>query len=292
MQTGFNGVWVPIITPLLDGAIDHAALARLARHLAAQGIAGLVVGATTGEGALLQVGEQEALVATLRAAVPAMPLVLGISVASTAAATTRARELAALRPAGLLVTPPLYVRPSQEGVRRHFEAVAEAADLPLLVYNIPYRTGVNVELETLQQLARDRRVAGIKECGGNNERMLRLVQETPLAVLSGDDAQNFSALCLGARGVIAASAHVQPQWHVRMGELIALGRLEEARRIAAALQPVVADLFAEPSPAPLKALLALQGWCSPELRLPFVPAGAALRERLALHWDRIRDLAL
>lgn len=287
MQSIFNGVWLPIVTPFQGEHVDHAALARLARHAREQGVTGLVVGATTGEGALLRAGEQEALYATLREAVPGMPLVLGVSSPATAAAAAQARALAALRPEGLLATPPLYVRPSQEGVRRHFEAVVEAADVPVLVYNIPYRTGVNVELETLQLLARDARVAGIKECGGSNERMLRLLQETPLAVLSGDDAQNFAALCLGAHGVIAASAHVRPEWHVRMHALVRAGKLEEARRIAAALQPVIASLFAEPSPAPLKALLALQGWCGPELRLPFVPASPALREKLTAQWREI-----
>ncbi|KAF1047876.1 MAG: 4-hydroxy-tetrahydrodipicolinate synthase [Herbaspirillum frisingense] len=288
MQTCFTGVWVPIITPFLGEQIDHPALARLARHLALQGVAGLVVGATTGEGALLQAGEQEALFATLSEAVPGLPLVLGISTSATAAAVSRAREVAGLHPTGLLVTPPLYVRPSQEGIRRHIEAVVEAAGLPVLVYNIPYRTGANVEVETLQQLARDPRVVGIKECGGSNERMLRLVEETPLSVLSGDDSQNFAALCLGAHGVIAASAHVRAEWHVRMQTLIREGRVAEARRIAATLQPLVGDLFAEPSPAPLKALLAGQGWCSPTLRLPFVPASEGLRDRLEQHWSRLQ----
>ncbi|MFJ3055218.1 4-hydroxy-tetrahydrodipicolinate synthase [Herbaspirillum sp. NPDC087042] len=283
MQTGFTGVWIPIITPFDGEHIDHTALAKLARHLAAQGIAGLVVGATTGEGILLEPAEQEALLATLRSAVPGLPLVLGLSTASTRDAVQRARALARLQPQGLLVTPPLYVRPSQEGIRRHIEEVVQAADLPVLVYNIPYRTGCQVELETLQQLARDPRVAGLKECGGNHERMQRLVAETPLSILSGDDSQNFMALCLGAHGVIAASAHVMPHWHVRMQALIRDGQLAQARRIADALQPVVRDLFAEPSPAGLKALLAEDGWCTSELRLPFLPASANLQARLRQH---------
>lgn len=292
MQANFEGIWVPIVTPFQNDAVDHAALARLARHLAEQGIAGLVAGATTGEGALLAPGEEEAIFSTLRAAVPGTPIVLGLSQASTQAAAAQARSLAALRPEGLLVTPPPYVRPSQAGVQRHFEAVAEATDLPVLVYNIPYRTGVNVELETLQALARDPRIAGIKECGGSSERMMRLVHETPLRVLSGDDNQNFAALCLGAHGTIAAAAHILPAWHVRIHELVRGGRLATARRIAQALQPLVRDLFAEPNPAPLKALLAHQGWCSAALRLPFLPAGPELRERLQADWEALQQLDL
>ncbi len=235
MHTHFEGIWVPIVTPLSDDGVDHSSLAGLARYLGDQGIAGIVAGATTGEGALLRTGEQEAICTTLRAAVPELPIVLGISQPSTDVAASMARSLAMLRPDGLLVAPPLYVRPTQQGIQRHFEAVAEAADLPILIYNIPYRTGVNVELGTLQSLARDPHIAGIKGCGGTTERMLRLVHETSLKVLSGDDSQNFAALCLGAHGVIAASAHVLPSWHVHMLELLRQGRLEAARRTAVTL---------------------------------------------------------
>lgn len=288
MQTNFEGIWVPIVTPFQGDRIDHAALARLARHLAGKGIAGLVAGATTGEGALLTPGEQEAIFSTLREAVPAMPIVLGLSQPATQAAVGQARSLAALRPEGLLATAPPYVRPSQHGVLRHFEAITEAADLPVLVYNIPYRAGVNVEIETLQALARDPRVVGIKECGGSNERMLRLIHETPLRVLSGDDSQNFTALCLGAHGTIAAAAHILPEWHVRIHELIRGGRLAEARRRAVALQPLIRDLFAEPNPAPLKALLADLDWCSAAVRLPFLPIGAELRALLQADWATLQ----
>ena len=287
MQTNFQGIWVPIVTPFhgADAAhIDHGALARLAAHLAAQGIAGLVAGATTGEGALLMPGEQEAVFTTLRAVAPQLPIVLGIAQAATHEAVAQARRLATLRPAGLLVTPPTYLRPTQDGVRRHFEAVVAAADLPLLIYNIPYRTGVNVELETLQALAQDARIVGVKECGGSAERMLRLVHETPLRILSGDDSQNFVALCLGAHGTIAAAAHILPQWHVRIHELLPRGQLAAARRIAVALQPMIRDLFAAPNPAPLKAWLAQQGWCEAAVRLPFVPADAELCQRLRDDW--------
>ncbi|PCE31425.1 4-hydroxy-tetrahydrodipicolinate synthase [Burkholderia ubonensis] len=280
MQTRFEGIWLPLITPFHHGEVDHAALARLARRYAAAGIAGFVAGATTGEGALLDAREQDAVFATLRDAVPGLPIIVGLTASATQFAAARARELAALAPDGLLVTPPVYVRPTQDGIRRHFEVIVEAADRPVLVYNIPYRTGVNVELETLQALARDARVAGVKECGGSLDRMARLVHETPLAILSGDDNQNFAALCAGAHGTIASSAHVLTEWHVRIHALLRDGRLTDARRLAVALQPLVAALFAEPNPAPVKALLAAQGWCEDGLRLPFVPASDALRAKV------------
>lgn len=290
MQTNFEGIWVPIVTPFRGDGVDHAALANLVRHLAAHGIAGVVAGATTGEGALLEPGEQEAIFATLRDAVPGLPVVVGLSHAATRAAATQARSLAQLRPEGLLVTAPPYVRPAQGGIQRHFEMIVEAADLPVLIYNIPYRTGVSVELETLQALARDPRVAGIKECGGSMDRMIRLVHETSLRILSGDDNQNFVALCLGAHGTIAASAHILPDWHVRMFESLRMGRLAEARRIAVMLQPIIRDLFSEPNPAPLKAWLAQQQWCTADLRAPFVPASAELCERILTDWGALQEL--
>jgi len=289
MRTQFEGIWVPIVTPFREGDVDHAALARLARYLADSGVTGLVAGATTGEGALLRPGELEAIFASLREAVPTLPVILGLSHAATDAAVTSARALAALKPTGLLVTAPTYVRPTQQGIRRHFEAIVEAADLPVLIYNIPYRSGVNVELDTLQALSVDPRIAGVKECGGSVERLLSLVHETPLRILSGDDNQNFAALCLGAHGTIAASAHILPQLHVHLYKLLRYGGLEAARSIAVALQPMVRLLFTEPNPAPLKSLLEQQGWCSAEVRPPFHVASNELRNQLDTEWNSLQE---
>ncbi len=281
MQTVFEGIWVPIVTPWQGDGIDHGALTRLAQHLRAAGVHGLVAGATTGEGVLYRAGEMEAVISTLRLAVPELPLVVGVTHADTHAACAIARAAAALKPDGLLVTAPMYVRPSQAGVRAHFEALAEAADLPILVYDIPYRTGVTLALDTLQALAADRRIVGIKICGASLEHLLRVIEDTPLSVLCGDDSANFTALCLGAHGSISASAHVRPDWHVRMYDQLRAGNMAGARRIATALAPVIRHLFAEPNPAPLKAWLAMQGLCESTVRLPFLPVSAELQAQLA-----------
>ncbi len=288
MRSQFQGIWIPIVTPFRKGRVDHPALAQLARHLAEHGVAGLIAGATTGEGALLQPGELEALFATLREAVPQLPVVLGLTQYATRAAVDNARALAALNPDGLLVTAPTYVRPTQQGIHHYFAAITEAADLPVLIYNIPYRSGVDIELETLQQLALDPRIVAVKECGGSLERLTRLVHETPLSILSGEDNQNFAALCLGAQGAIAASAHILPQLHVQVYNLLQQGELAAARSIAVALQPIVRSLFMEPNPAPLKAWLADQGHCTDEVRAPFISASVALRERLRTAWIELQ----
>jgi len=278
MQDFLHGIWVPIVTPFTaDGeAIDHAALARLARHLADRGVAGLVAGATTGEGCSLSAAEQHAVFDTLRRELGAhYPLLAGISLPDTRSASGAARAFAAAGADGLLVTTPPYLRPDQDGLRRHFETVAEAADLPLVIYNIPYRSGVCVELETLQALARDARIVGIKECGASVDRLMRLIHDTPLRVMIGEDSQCFAALCLGAHGAIAAAAHLRPELWVRLFERVRASELAAARQLAAGLQPLIRALFAEPNPAPVKALLARTGFGNATPRLPLTPASAA-----------------
>lgn len=275
MHHTFQGIWVPIVTPFIADAVDHAALAQLARHLAGQGIAGLVAGATTGEGASLSPREKVEVFETLRNTLgPAYPLLIGLSQIDTRAAVAEARALARLDPAGLLVTAPPYLRPSQDGLRQHFEAVTAANDLPVMIYDIPYRTGVSIELETLQRLAQDPRIVGIKVCGASVDHLMRLIHETPLSVLIGEDSQFFAALCLGAHGAIAAAAHLRPDLWVRIFDLLQAEQLADARRLAASLQPLIRACFAAPNPAPVKALLAEQGMGRATLRLPLTGVSA------------------
>ncbi len=291
MQHAFEGIWIPLVTPWRNDALDTAALSALARHLAPTGIAGFVVGATTGEGMLLRPGEMESVVACLRE-VTALPLMLGLAESDTARAADRARQLAALRPAALLASPPAYLRPSQRGVQMHFEAIVQAADAPVMLYDIPYRTAVPIAFETFAALARDPRVVGVKACGGDLDKLSRLLQETPLQVLSGDDALNFVAMCLGAHGTIAATAHVRPDWHVAMRHRLIDGDLAGARAIAWRLETITRLLFSEPSPAPLKAGLASRGLIAASLRAPFVPASDELQQRIAREWSALDEAAL
>jgi 4-hydroxy-tetrahydrodipicolinate synthase len=279
MHNTFQAIWVPIVTPFAAGSVDHSALAHLGKHLADQGVTGLVVGATTGEGCSLSLEERQAAFETLQATLgPDFPLVLGICESDTLRAIQAVRDLTTVRPAGLLVTAPPYLRPGQAGLRQHFESVAEATDRPILIYNIPYRTGTNLELETLQALARHPRIVGIKECGASVDRLMRLIHETSLKILIGEDSQFFPALCMGAQGAIAAAAHIRPDLWVRIFNLIQADKLSEARALAVALQPLIRALFAEPNPAPVKAALAAAGLIRPEIRLPLTPASPACTE--------------
>ena len=275
----FSGVWIPIVTPLREGRVDHAALAALVNRLAAAGVAGFVVCATTGEAPLLSDDERVAVLGTVKAST-ALPLIMGAS--ATTADDVLRRIDAAMRhaPAAFLVTPPPYLRPSQGALQAFFTTVADAAPAPLVLYDIPARTGVRIELDTLLALAAHPRVVALKDCGGRVEQTEALIADGRLQVLCGNDDEWFSTRCLGGAGAIAASAHVRTDLFVAFDQALARGDLAQGRRLWRALKPIAVGLFEEPSPGPVKAVLAAQGECANELRAPMTPASPGLQARL------------
>ena len=276
----FRGLWIPLVTPFRDGAVDHPALAALTRTLRSQGVTGFVVCGSTGEAAALSKDEQLAVLETVLGAAGGLPVVMGLSGYHLGQVVEWVHTLGAYPLAGLLVPAPHYIRPSQEGLLHWFRAIADASAVPLVVYDIPYRTGATLATETLLALAAHPRIQAIKDCGGSPAKTQALIADARLAVMAGEDAQIFTTLAQGGAGVIAASAH----WHApRFVELIGLlraGDLPQARRVWQGLQPWIAMCFEEPNPAPLKAVLAHAGWARNELRAPMMPASAALAERL------------
>ncbi|MCX4158575.1 MULTISPECIES: 4-hydroxy-tetrahydrodipicolinate synthase [Paraburkholderia] len=288
----FSDIWVPLITPFADGEVDHAALRALVRRYADAGIAGLVALGTTGEPAALDDAEQDAVLATIldeaRAAAHsthgadarALPVLVGVSGNHTASMKERIEQLNALPIAGVLMAAPYYIRPSQAGIVGHFMALADASDKPVVLYDIPYRTGVRLELDTLLTLAAHPRIEAVKDCAGSLDTTLALIRDGRLQVLTGEDINIFNTLCLGGSGAIAASAHLRPERFVALYRALSAGRLDEGRRIFHELAPLIQALFAEPNPAPVKALLAAQGLIRDELRMPMTRAGDALVARL------------
>ncbi|MCO6058623.1 4-hydroxy-tetrahydrodipicolinate synthase [Pseudomonas sp. MOB-449] len=276
----FSGIWVALVTPFNDGAIDFPALRGLARHLLDEGAAGLVACGTTGEAAALSKDEQLAVLDALLDEVPAERLVMGLAGNNLADVLAFQREVQRRPVAGVLVPAPYYIRPSQDGLLAWFGAIADASSVPVILYDIPYRTGVRLELPTLRQLARHPRIVAIKDCGGNPETTQALIADAQLDVLTGEDGQIFTTLCLGGRGAISAAAHIHTREFVRLVEQVGAGELDTARGIFQKLQPLLRLAFAEPNPAPVKSLLAMQGLIVDELRLPMLPSSAALRERL------------
>ena len=275
----FSGVWIPIVTPFREGRVDHDALGALVRRLDANGVAGFVVCATTGEAPLLSDDERIAVLGTVKANT-ALPLVMGAS--ATTADDVLRRIAVAMRhaPTAFLVTPPPYLRPSQDALKTFFTAIADASPTPLVAYDIPARTGVRIELATLLALAAHPNIVALKDCGGRVEQTEAVIADGRLQVLCGNDNEWFSTRCLGGAGAIAASAHVRTDLFVAFDKALARGDLVAGRALWRQLKPITVGLFEEPSPGPVKALLAAQGECENELRAPMTAASPELTERL------------
>lgn len=279
----FRGLWVPLVTPFRDGAVDHEALGSLTRRLAPAGVAGFVVCGSTGEAAALDESEQLACLETVARHAGDLPLVMGVSGYHLGDATAWVRRLSAggmpgLR--GLLVPAPHYVRPSQDGIRHWFRTLADTSALPLIVYDIPYRTGAVITRETLLALAEHPNIQAVKDCGGDGAKTQALIADGRLAVLAGEDLQVFATTACGGAGAIAASAHLHTRRFAGTMDALARGDLAGARAAWQPLLPLIEALFAEPNPAPLKALLARRGWIPADLRAPMTAASAALLDRL------------
>jgi 4-hydroxy-tetrahydrodipicolinate synthase len=278
-EIDLSGLWIPLITPFRAGAVDHHALAALVKRLAPSGIKGFVAGATTGEAPMLDAAERDAVLGTVTGT-SNLPVVVGVSATTAAEVLHRMQAVTPHRPAAFLVPAPAYVRPSQAALQAFFERIADAAPAPLMLYDIPARTGVRLELDTLRALARHPRIAALKDCGSRPEATEALIDDGQLQVLCGNDAEWFASRCLGAAGAVAASAHVRTELFVAFDRALAAGELATARAWWRRLAPLTRALFDEPNPAPVKALLAHLGECRDEVREPLMPASGALRTRL------------
>ena len=276
----FSGLWLPLITPFRGNAVDHTALVRLVQHYCKAGIAGFVVCGSTGEAAALDEAEQLAVLDTVLKTVqqskPGLPVVMGLSGYNLAQTLAWVKALSALSTssrypvAGLLVPAPHYIRPSQAGLLHWFHTIADASAAPLIVYDIPQRTGVAIDCRTLLQLAAHPNIHAVKDCGQDAAKTHALIADGRLAVLAGDDLQIFSTLALGGAGAIAASAHVHTERFVEVIRLLQRGALNDARAVWMPLVPLIESMFAEPNPASIKAALALDGWIDNELRAPMM----------------------
>ena len=282
--TPFNGIWLPLITPFADGVLDTRSLARLAGHYADQPIDGFILAATTGEALVLDDDETVRVVETVAETVARRrPMLLGLCGSDTRRLVKRLAATAAWPVDGYLITCPYYSRPSQDGLYRHVAALAGATDRPILVYNIPYRTGVNMANDTLLRLAALPNVVGVKDCCADLAQSADLLRRRPadFAVLTGEDALFFTMLAQGADGGILASAHVDTAAFAAVRAHVLAGRLAEARAAWHRVVDVVRLLFAEPNPAPIKHAVWRRGLiASPELRLPMTGIGDGLAAEL------------
>jgi 4-hydroxy-tetrahydrodipicolinate synthase len=279
-----SGVWVPLVTPFKDGLIDCVSYRRLIEHYVAAGVSGLFPLGTTGEAPTLDEGEIDAIIAeTVDAVAGRVPVFVGIGGNATHKAIKAIRRAGRHGFAGIISVCPYYNRPSQDGLRAHFTAISEATDRNILIYNIPYRTSVNLANETVMRLAELKNIVGIKDSAGSIIQSLELLANKPsgFSVLTGEDHVFFSLLCSGADGGILASSHVATDRFVEIARLVAANNHQEARAIWTPLQRLIAKLFEEANPMPLKHCLWRQGLiASPECRLPLTSISPRLRDEL------------
>jgi 4-hydroxy-tetrahydrodipicolinate synthase len=289
-----SGCGTALITPFhTDGSLDLPALSHHVKAQVAAGISLLIPCGTTGEAATLTEQETHLVIeTTIAAAAGRVPVFAGCTHNSTAVAVANARKLAAIHGlSGILTANPYYNRPSQEGQYQHFKAIAQAVDVPILLYNIPGRTGANLLPETVLRLAELPNIVGIKESSGNVIQITELLTQTPadFAVFAGDDALALPILALGGVGLISVASNAIPG---PMSQLIAAalaGDWQTARALNARYFALMQAHFTEPSPAPIKAVLALLGQCHETLRLPMAPVTEATRTKLEAH---LRELNL
>jgi 4-hydroxy-tetrahydrodipicolinate synthase len=282
--TMFEGTYTAIVTPFRKGELDEPALQSLIRNQIRAGVDGIVPVGTTGESPTLSVEEHIRVVELcVKTAAGRIRVLAGTGANATAEAihlTTAAERAGA---DGSLQVCPYYNKPSQEGLFQHFQAIARKTRLPLVLYSIPGRCGIEIGVETVRRLAAAcRNIVGIKEAGGNVDRVtqLRAACGPSFTILSGDDALTLPFLAAGADGVISVASNLVPRAVAQMVRAFREGRISAAQRLHVRYHPVFRDLFLETNPAPIKAALAMTGAIQEELRLPLVPMAEATRARL------------
>ena len=279
----FSGSIVAIVTPFRNGKVDERAFGDLIEWQIANGTNGIVPCGTTGESATLTHDEHHRVIRlSVEVVKGRVPVIAGTGSNSTDEAISLTRHAKEAGADGALLITPYYNKPTQEGLYRHYKAVAEAVDMPLVLYNIPGRTGVNMLPTTVARLAVMKNIVGIKEGSGSVQQASEIAQTCGdrLTVLSGDDPLTLPMMAVGAKGVITVTANVMPKEMAQLVASFQAGRIDEARRIHFALSALFAALFYETNPIPVKEALGMMGKIDPELRLPLCAMSADNRNQL------------
>jgi 4-hydroxy-tetrahydrodipicolinate synthase len=270
----FTGSMVALVTPFKNGQVDWPALEGLVDFHLKSGTDGIVPCGTTGESATLSHQEHDDVIkAVIRTVNKRVPVIAGTGSNSTDEAVRLTREAEKSGADGALMISPYYNRPTQEGIYQHYKKVASEVGIPIIVYNIPGRTGSKIEPETLARLAEIDNIAGVKEATGSVDQAIDVIRlcGDRLAVFSGEDSLIFSLMALGGKGVISTVANVAPKQTAELTTACLLGNWEKGRELQLALIPLIRSLFIETNPIPVKTALSLMGRCSGELRLPLTP---------------------
>lgn len=280
----FQGAMVAIVTPFRNGKVDEAAYRDLIEFQIDNGTRGIIPCGTTGESATLSVQEHERVIEiAVEQTNKRVPVIAGTGSNNTEEAVSLTRHARKAGADAVLMISPYYNKPTQEGLFRHFEKVARAVDIPIVLYNIPGRTAINIEPDTMARLAKLENIVGVKEASGSMKQITDIIARCgpDFTVVSGEDYLTFPLLCVGGKGVISVVSNVAPRDMAGMCDLFLAGRFEESRKLYYRLLPLCHALFYETNPAPAKAALVMMGKiASDEVRLPLVPMSEGNRERL------------
>lgn len=279
-----SGVWLPIITPFKDGELDLDSYTNLINHYIPLGISGIIPIGTTGETPVLSEKEAEKVIeTTMEVTNKRVPVYAGIGGNYTQKVTQSIKTFEKYGIEGILSVCPYYNRPNQEGIFQHFKALSESTALNILIYNIPYRTGINLTNDSLLHLAEFKNIIGVKDSSGDIHQSLELLYQKPshFSVLTGEDLMFYTTLVNGGDGGILASSHLETKQFVDLFQNTKANNHQAALKIWKALVPFIRLLFAEPNPAPLKYCLKLKGLIqSEEVRLPLVEISENLQKKL------------
>lgn len=283
MALPFDGSGVALVTPFQDGGINERVLTELVEFQIAEGTDALIICGSTGEAATMTPAEQaRAIAVSVAASGGRIPVIAGVGGSDTNAVAGLARGVRESGADGILVSAPPYNKPTQRGIIAHFRAAIAEADLPTIIYNVPGRTSCNILPETIEELAADERVVGVKEASGDISQVADLARRVGdrLAIYSGNDDQVVPVLALGGRGVISVLANIAPRDVAQMVDLFLQGNVEESRSLQLRYLPIIQTLFAEPNPVPVKAAVAALGFDVGPVRLPLLDLSDSIRKRL------------
>ena len=280
----FTGTYTAIVTPFKNGRVDEPALARLIQAQIKGGVDGIVPVGTTGESPTVDYEEHIRIIElSVKKAAGKIKVLAGTGANSTTEAIYLTQAAERVGADGSLQVAPYYNKPSPEGLYQHFKAIARETKLPIVLYSIPGRCGIEIAVDTVKRLAADcKNIVGIKEAGGSADRVsqLRAALGAKFTILSGDDSLTLPFMSVGAQGVISVASNVIPREVSRMVNAFARGDVKQAAQLHAKFYPVFKDLFLETNPVPVKAALAMLGVVAEEYRLPLVAMSAANRAKL------------
>lgn len=275
----FRGCATALITPFKNGKIDYVALERIIEYQIKGGVGALVVGGTTGEAATLTDIERYNLFEFAKERTGGrVPLIFGTGTNSTAVARAHTRAAERIGCDGVLVVTPYYNKGTEDGLVSHYMTIADSTELPVLLYNVPSRTGVNLSYGVLGRLCEHPNIVGIKEASDSADRLVALREYgDSLSLYAGNDSQIYTTLALGGEGVISVLSNAYPEYVSKICSLFDEGKQKESLQMQTDALPLIRALFTETNPAPIKYLMSHLGYCKNELRLPLSPASAATR---------------